>query len=460
MTLNTFHFAGRGEMNVTLGIPRLREILMMASANIKTPSMDIPIKPNQEKNAEKLRLSLNRVTLADVLQYVNVKTQLVHRPQRAQKYELTFQFLPREAYSEDFCVKPKQIIKYLSKKYFSLLFRAIIKSNSTKAAVIEVGETQKEDSANDDKLDSGEAVAQKETANNDNDSSDDEQGEVDNDATGVKLKSRKMDENEYDDPDEAEEVNDANVDDDAADDEEDASASKNNENVDDDEEEEKLGKSDNITEKVMLNSMVENYVYDKKHYLWAKLTFNLDMKYKQPNISSIIKDLAEKSVVHQVDNIKRAIIYKGNNDEPTLKTDGINIVEMFKHNTILDLNRFYSNDIHAIARTYGIEAAARVIIQEVTNVFKVYGITVDRRHLSLIADYMTFDGTFQPLSRKGMEHSASPLQQMSFESCLQFLKNAAGMGCADELNSPSSRLMVGLPVRNGTGAFELLTKIC
>ena len=31
MTLNTFHFAGRGEMNVTLGIPRLREILMVSS---------------------------------------------------------------------------------------------------------------------------------------------------------------------------------------------------------------------------------------------------------------------------------------------------------------------------------------------------------------------------------------------------------------------------------------------
>merc|ERR1719285_1153913 len=44
MTLNTFHFAGRGEMNVTLGIPRLREILMVAGQNIKTPSMDIPFK--------------------------------------------------------------------------------------------------------------------------------------------------------------------------------------------------------------------------------------------------------------------------------------------------------------------------------------------------------------------------------------------------------------------------------
>lgn len=42
MTLNTFHFAGRGEMNVTLGIPRLREILMMATKTIKTPSMEIP----------------------------------------------------------------------------------------------------------------------------------------------------------------------------------------------------------------------------------------------------------------------------------------------------------------------------------------------------------------------------------------------------------------------------------
>ena len=40
--MNTFHFAGRGEMNVTLGIPRLREIIMVASASIKTTNMDIP----------------------------------------------------------------------------------------------------------------------------------------------------------------------------------------------------------------------------------------------------------------------------------------------------------------------------------------------------------------------------------------------------------------------------------
>lgn len=41
MTLNTFHFAGRGEMNVTLGIPRLREILMTSGKNILTPMTEV-----------------------------------------------------------------------------------------------------------------------------------------------------------------------------------------------------------------------------------------------------------------------------------------------------------------------------------------------------------------------------------------------------------------------------------
>lgn len=34
-------------------------------------------------------------------------------------------------------------------------------------------------------------------------------------------------------------------------------------------------------------------------------------------------------------------------------------------------------------------------LQEVQQVFQVYGITVDPRHLLLIADYMTFDGSFK-----------------------------------------------------------------
>lgn len=41
MTLNTFHLAGHGAENMTLGIPRLKEILMTTPTNIKTPIMHL-----------------------------------------------------------------------------------------------------------------------------------------------------------------------------------------------------------------------------------------------------------------------------------------------------------------------------------------------------------------------------------------------------------------------------------
>lgn len=108
---------------------------------------------------------------------------------------------------------------------------------------------------------------------------------------------------------------------------------------------------------------------------------------------------------------------------------------------------------------YGIEAATRVIVKEVQDVFAVYGITVDQRHLSLVADYMTSSGAFVPLNRTGMDTSVSPLQQMSFESSLAFLRSAIVRAKEDSLQNPSSCLMVGKPCKTGTGSFDLLYKL-
>ncbi|KAG2023660.1 RNA polymerase II large subunit [Coprinopsis cinerea AmutBmut pab1-1] len=44
MTLNTFHYAGVSSKNVTLGVPRLKEIINVAT-NIKTPSLTIHLQP-------------------------------------------------------------------------------------------------------------------------------------------------------------------------------------------------------------------------------------------------------------------------------------------------------------------------------------------------------------------------------------------------------------------------------
>lgn len=42
MTLNTFHFAGVGSKNVTLGVPRLRELINVAK-QVKTPSLTVSL---------------------------------------------------------------------------------------------------------------------------------------------------------------------------------------------------------------------------------------------------------------------------------------------------------------------------------------------------------------------------------------------------------------------------------
>lgn len=86
--------------------------------------------------------------------------------------------------------------------------------------------------------------------------------------------------------------------------------------------------------------------------------------------------------------------------------------------------------------------------------FAVYGITVDYRHLSLIADYMTFSGAFKAMNRVGINTSSSPFQKMSFESTTRFLTEATLEGHVDFINGPSSRIVVGKVVGGGGDTLE------
>ena len=71
------------------------------------------------------------------------------------------------------------------------------------------------------------------------------------------------------------------------------------------------------------------------------------------------------------------------------------------------------------------------VFQEVRDVFAAYGIGVDYRHLSLTADYMTFEGEYKAFNRIGINSNPSPFQKMSFETTMSFLKTAVISGmCA------------------------------
>ena len=124
---------------------------------------------------------------------------------------------------------------------------------------------------------------------------------------------------------------------------------------------------------------------------------------------------------------------------------------------MLDFDRMTTNDIDSMLRHYGVEACRASIILEMEAVFKGHGITVDLRHLNLIADTMTRAGGFRPFNRYGaIQASTSPLLKMSFETTTAFLRDALLDSDHDDLLCPSARLVVGNLGRMGTGAFDIM----
>ncbi|CAI0551815.1 unnamed protein product [Linum tenue] len=74
MTLNTFHYAGVSAKNVTLGVPRLREIINVAK-KIKTPSLSVLLQPEWSQTKEKaktVQCALEYTTLRSVTQATEV----------------------------------------------------------------------------------------------------------------------------------------------------------------------------------------------------------------------------------------------------------------------------------------------------------------------------------------------------------------------------------------------------
>jgi len=104
-----------------------------------------------------------------------------------------------------------------------------------------------------------------------------------------------------------------------------------------------------------------------------------------------------------------------------LFVQGINFGAFEKYEHICDLRRIRTNHSYALKERYGIEACRANITKEINAVFDVYGIAVDYRHLSLISDFVTFNGDYRAFNRQGMEESSSPFLKMSFETTMKYL---------------------------------------
>jgi DNA-directed RNA polymerase III subunit RPC1 len=118
-----------------------------------------------------------------------------------------------------------------------------------------------------------------------------------------------------------------------------------------------------------------------------------------------------------------------------------------------------SNHIIEVQQVLGIEAARSAIAAEISYIMAAYGITVDRRHLMLLSDVMTFKGEILGITRFGVaKMRESVLMLASFEKTSDHLFDAAVHSREDSIVGVSECIIMGVPIPIGTGLFKVIQK--
>jgi len=160
-----------------------------------------------------------------------------------------------------------------------------------------------------------------------------------------------------------------------------------------------------------------------------------------------------------IEDISRVVIRKDETDrgeEFVLFTEGSAFGDTLSIEGV-DATRTTCNNIHEINRELGIEAAREALINETMNTLEEQGLDeVNIRHLMLVADIMTNEGTIESIGRHGISGSKdSVLARAAFEVTVSHLLDAAIHGETDELDGVTENVIVGKPIKLGTGDVNL-----
>ena len=136
---------------------------------------------------------------------------------------------------------------------------------------------------------------------------------------------------------------------------------------------------------------------------------------------------------------------EGSNLQDALEIEGVNP------------HKIYTNNLREIYEVLGIEATRNAIIQEAMSVLNEQGMDVDVRHIILVADMMTSDGTIRQIGRHGISGSKnSALARAAFEVTIRHLLGAGIAGTKDPLRGITENVILGQLIPLGTGSIDLL----
>lgn len=474
MTLNTFHLAGHSAKNVTLGIPRLREILMTASSHISTPAMTLVLNEELgEEDGEKFAKAISILPLSHVVDRASVSEHVgrgIGYP-LAKIFRIRLRFFPSKEYTETYNISIADVLDTVERKFMAQLHTIIKKEikkkkDSSSAATPDVGVK----SGNVEMADPSREGGADRGADDDDDGDDDD---GDDDATNAKQRANRSEAVSYGPNDDEDDAIQHRLEKEADDEDEgfEGSPPPSGQDGRDGAKDEDDDADENHSREVKIKAkhpQVTQFRCDEKGGGWCDFILEFDVNTPKILMLNLVQDAVRKTLIQQIPGVgqctfvakdKVVDVQTGEEvDAAVVHTAGANLRAMQQYGQFINPNKIQTNDIAAVLEVYGVEAARNSIIRELSNVFGSHAIKVDNRHLNLIGDYMTRNGGFSPFNRMGLRGNVSPFTKMSFETTLAFLKDALLEGDWDDLSTPSSRLVMGRLGRVGTGAFDIFTR--
>lgn len=170
----------------------------------------------------------------------------------------------------------------------------------------------------------------------------------------------------------------------------------------------------------------------------------------------MLKQYLPNVTVAGIKGTQRAVINDVGDGVHNLLVEGDDLVRVMGVSGIVG-TEVTCNHVMAVEPALGIEAARQTIMNEINYTMQSHGMSIDHRHVKLLADCMTASGTVLGITRFGIQKMrSSTLMLASFEMTVEHLFDAAIHSRRDSIVGVSERIIMGIPIPLGTGRFRML----
>lgn len=141
---------------------------------------------------------------------------------------------------------------------------------------------------------------------------------------------------------------------------------------------------------------------------------------------------------------------KGSEGEWYIETQGSNLYDILALKNV-NKTKTISDNVWEIYQCLGIRAARKFLAKEFIRILGFDGSYINPRHIELLIDSMCRRGEPTSIERHGIDKTAGPLAVASFEETIKNFANAATFGTIDDMSSISSQITMGSLVEVGCG---------